>query len=451
MPRDAAEIIQAIGGEKASTSRRRSTLPHPRVKTRLIEENNDDIKALCRVVMRCPDADVLAQLHFVRQCMAESFLQLPDESLDWLIGGSSGMSRGGFQDGDRQTAVEKLREFLTADNRDISPQRLMTAIESIATAMGYRVIHASWVVPPFKPETAAQQVMDDVLQKLMKEKLTQYIGAIYTAREGDGNKNVALLSPSDTVQAEQEFVSSATGADTEDQLPESALPARTFRKEVRPGHHSWIGAAVDGGIDVRSHTSGTCPLTLSAIDGLCSIGEWPRATWMRDDGHVRALAGALVIATYQRGDFHTVAETACGVNHYLMERAIMQGEQVENMPLQPQEAFQQAMDMLVAASSKSYADEEDTMSIHSAVRKQAEVILSRTSAVKAVTSEFDPKDPEAFYQDKGAKVPRKYTLFKPLKPVDTPESVVLKEVPEEDNGYSGDDDLENTIEPQSPL
>ncbi|WP_115707083.1 hypothetical protein [Legionella sainthelensi] len=410
MSRSRVEILKDIGSAKESTEQRR--VGRVSKKTKLLEENNRETKEISRAVMRHPDSEVIQQLEFTRQRMAEEFGKMSDEALTWLLGGSSEMSRGGFQDSSTKTAAQKFREFLEADPGTIPPQKLITGIETIGTAMGYRAIHASWVEPPFTAETPDQKLMDDKIQEVMKDKLTRPIGDIYTAR---GKDDIAkeLLKPNPSyegsiITGEQEDVSSASENEEEDQLPRKSLDSRKFRSEVRKGFPSWIGAAVDGGIEIRGHTSGTCPLTLAAIDGLCSSGKGPGSTWLDEKSNFESLAGALTVAPFQRGDYHSIAETAAGVNHYLIERAIKKGEDIENTPLQPYDAFKYGMSMLVKASSNDKALQTDNLSIREAIQEQSEAVISRTKKIDSKMKEYNPEKPEEFYED----LPKKTRAFK---------------------------------------
>lgn len=430
MSRSRVEILKDIGGAKESTEQRRAGRVSK--KTQLLEENSRETKEISRAVMRHPDAEVMQQLEFTRQRMAEEFGKMSDEALTWLLGGSSEMSRGGFQDSSTKTAAQKFREFLEADPNTIPPQRLITGIETIGTAMGYRAIHASWVEPPFTPQTPDQQLMDDKIKEVMGDKLTKPIGMIYTARAKDDL--VANPDPSykgREIMGEQEDVSSASENEDEDQLPRKRLDSRKFRSDVRPGHSSWIGAAVDGGIEIRGHTSGTCPLTLSAIDGLCSSGKGPKSTWLDEQSNFEALAGALTVAPFQRGDYHSIAETAAGVNHYLVERAIKRGEDLTNTPLQPYDAFKYGMSMLVKASSNDKALETDKLSIREAVQEQSEAVISRTKKINSKMKEFNPKSPQEFYEETPHK--SKFSSFKSK----LQEKISSKEK-DYDDGYEAD-------------
>lgn len=380
MTKEARKIFYGVGGEKVSTASRRKE--EISVKTSLMEINRLEAKAMSRVVMRHPHADVLGQLQFTHQRMAEEFLCLSDEALTWLLGGSSETSRGGFQDGPAQKASEKLREFLSANSKTIPHQRLISGIETIATAMGYRAVHASWTTPPFCPQTPEQKLMASKIQHIIKDKLTPPIGDVYKDRWADDLKANPITN-GETIIGQQEDVSSASESEQEDRLPKKLLDSRVFRKYAgKKGQYSWIGSAEEGGIAIRAHTSGTCPLTLAAIDGLCSSGSGFRRVWLNHEDHFKAFAGAVAVATFQRGDYHSIAETAAGIKHYLIERAIKNGQKIKNTPMKPYDAFKEGLAMLVAASSTEKVDTQDSLSIKEAMQVQAHFIVSRTKEVK---------------------------------------------------------------------
>lgn len=396
MPRSSLQILASIGSEKESSQQRRALegLSKEEVENILITED------MCRAVMRFPAAEILDQCLYIHQRMAEEFKDMDDESIDWLLGGSSDMARGGFHDGHGLTAAQKFKAFLGLSKEELihHPQKLITAIETIATAMGYRAIHATWAVTPFEPETPAQRLMDEKIQNMIHDKLTKPIGAIYTARSEDD----LIAHPCDDsieILARQGDVSSASDCELEDQRPIKQLDSRKFRNEVIQGHLSWIGAAVKGGISVRGHISGTCPLTLSAIDGLCSTGSDPeKSQWLNLDRNFNSLAGAVVVATFERGDYHSIAETAAGVNHYLVERAIKQGIKRVNTPMEPYDAFEYGTYMLVAASPTMKALKDDSLTIKEAMRECRDLVLSRTQEFPAKSIIIDAQNPHLFYQ-----------------------------------------------------
>lgn len=442
MTRSAYEILEDIGSPKSSTSKRRVGIRSK--KSALLEEISKDTKKISRAVMRYPVDEVLEQLQYTHQRMAEEFASMSDESLTWLLGGSSEMARGGFQDSPTKTAAQKFREFLETDPKTIPPQRLITGIETIGTAMGYRAIKASWVEPPFIPETPDQKLIYEKISEIMLNKLTRPIGEIYTARFKD-DLAVNPSGGSREIIGQPEDVSSASENEEEDHIPRKKIDLRKYRNEVRPGYYSWIGAAVAGGIDVRGHTSGTCPLTLAAIDGLCSTGNGPQKKWLEDNSNFNALAGALTIATFQRGDYHSIAETAAGVNHYLVERAIKHGEDVENIPMQPYDAFKYGMSMLVQASSTKKALESDQLSIRDAILESAKSVIHKTKRLTASMIEFNPKRTQEFYENKAAAL-----TFSYKEKVRAAKEATEKNDPDEnEKGYEGDDESDTKIKDSS--
>lgn len=84
MSRSRVEILKDIGSAKESTEQRR--VGRISKKTKLLEENNRETKEISRAVMRHPDSEVIQQLEFTRQRMAEEFGKMPDEALTWLLG-----------------------------------------------------------------------------------------------------------------------------------------------------------------------------------------------------------------------------------------------------------------------------------------------------------------------------------------------------------------------------
>ncbi|HVT63471.1 MAG TPA: hypothetical protein VHD33_08305 [Legionellaceae bacterium] len=385
-----ADMIAELGEAKESTKTRR-------LKDTVAEARHENTKKMSRVVMRCPDETVLAQLEYTRQRMREEFIGMSDEALLWLLGGSSEMARGGFHENDAQTDVAKFREFLNAPSGIIESQRLIAGIESIATAMGYRAIYAKWAEPPFNPETPEQIAMDEKIREIMGNKLCRSIGEVYTARAKDDlTHQPPTAIKGRVIVVEPEDVSSASETDEVDQQPQATLDGRIFREEVKDGYFSWVGAAVAGGINVRGNTSGTAPLTLAAVDGLCARGEAPLNTWLDDQAQFEAFAGALAIAPYERGDYHSIAETAAGIRHYWLER--VQRNNPDNTPMQPYDAFKYGVSMLINAATHSI-QKNYTQPLREALKEYADEIVSGVEYRPAKMKEYDANNPEAFYQD----------------------------------------------------
>ena len=374
MPRTADEIINDIGMEKSSTKQRRKTYD---------DDTKQKIKKICRVVMRYPSTEILEQLEYIRQRMNEEFSTMPDEALSWLIDGSSQNSRGGFQEGPHKTAIQKFKDFLIAPSGTIPPQRLITGIETIATAMAYRGVCLQWGKPPFQPQTYEQVLMYKKIRKFLNKTLVMPIGNVYTTRAQDLLSDLAIsTSYQEVTIGRQEDVSSASEAEEEEQKQKEIMKSRVFRKNLDSTNLTWVGNAEKRGLQVRAHVSGTGPLILATIEGLCSSGTGSRKNWLEDDINLKSLAGVLIIPTFQRGDYHSIAETGAGVHHYLTERNIKRGKYILNTPLNPSDAFENAMSMLVAGSSSAQARNEDNLSI-----KEAIEITTQTLVAHAENSE----------------------------------------------------------------
>lgn len=380
---EAQRIVSTAGKPKTSTEVRerfKETLTpstEPSGILALKKEIDRNVKEIARAVGRHPAPEVSDQLAIIHSKMKEQFLHLPDASIEWLLGGSSEMARGGFQPEAGKSAAQKFKDFLRADPNAIAPQKLLTNIETIATAMGYRAIYADWVEPPFYPETSEQQTMSDVIQSMMQGRLVRSIGEVYTERGNDDvaralQGNPTLYSPEQLVYGEQQAVSTASEVDNEDKYPKKNLDSRTFRKNVDEETRSWVGAALESGIAIRGHTSGTCPLAMAAIDGLCRTGTSPD-TWLMDDENFKQLAGALFIPTFVRGDYHSIAETAAGVHHYLNERAINAHDTTrKNEPMKPYRAFSEALSMMTQAATPKKLHEGDALSLREAISQRAD-------------------------------------------------------------------------------
>ena len=103
----AISTLNNIGKLKPSTSARR--------KSKKISEGSEVkkiIKACLRAVMREPSAEVIEQLHVIHKALSNAFASMPDKAIEWLLGGSSKTSRGGFQGTEEKSAVVLFREFL---------------------------------------------------------------------------------------------------------------------------------------------------------------------------------------------------------------------------------------------------------------------------------------------------------------------------------------------------
>ena len=120
------------------------------------------IQELCEQIARLslehPDETSKEFLYKVHDELKEKLVILPDEVLEFLIGGSILHARGGFYN------AAHLRQFLCSDPQTISSERLICGFETLGTAIGYRMIAADWTRPPFTPKTEAQQEFLKILK-----------------------------------------------------------------------------------------------------------------------------------------------------------------------------------------------------------------------------------------------------------------------------------------------
>ncbi|MCS5710676.1 hypothetical protein [Candidatus Berkiella aquae] len=374
--KEAEEILLNVGKEKISDKLRRSD------ENVSIQPNkiNQTVKSISRAVMRHPDEKVLEMLCDLHQEMKSTFVNEPDEGIEWLLGGSRDMARGGFKN------AQTFKAFLNKDPRKMSPSRLITGLETVATAIGYRMIHANWSLPPTNPNdpmqnaTPAQKQMNELIQKIRftnGDVIMPPIGEAYVNR---GFDDVARspISLDDDIDIEAEDVSEASdldGIDEEVVLPAQKLPARVFQKH---NDHalSWPAAALKSNIDVRAHTSGTAPLALSAIEGV--LGYNRSGKLLTKEEELRKLSGALLVASFLRGDFHTPAETQAGVEHYISEKKKRKNPSLKTQLLQPKAAFTLALNSMSEASKNSKVSKKDKLALQSAIQMLSDEIISGT-------------------------------------------------------------------------
>ena len=100
-----------------------------------------------------------------------------------------------------------------------------------------------------------------------------------------------------------------------DFLSKEGLKSSAFTKD------SYVMRGLQSGVHMRSHVSGSAPLTLAAMDFLDAIDS-PKASERQIQ-----LRGGLLVAIYQLGDYHSLAETAAGVSHYYQMRHIKDGKE----------------------------------------------------------------------------------------------------------------------------
>lgn len=280
-----------------------------------------------RVVMREISSEVRASLHEIHRRMGRDFSKMSDESLAWLLGGSSNSSRGGFK------SVRDFRRFLSQDPSCISPSRLMTGIETIGVAIGYRGICAAWTQAPSRPVTRDQKEMFGWICTTLEDKTVNSISDVYKGRSQDKVREGKEAFSDDIVCPQDPTMSDASDCEENRLKPENKTAGARFRNKRGQGY-SWVGAAEKSGIPIRNHTSGTTALCMAAIDGILRDFKYDK----------QALFGALLVPQYLRGDYHTFAETGAGMYHFMCERHGMASQEIH-----PKSALEYAYNSMIAA------------------------------------------------------------------------------------------------------
>lgn len=430
MARTAQEIIQSVGTRKSTTNDRlRRDLGGALSAKR---KNAADARTLCRAVMRHPDQDVIDQLEFARKIAAEQFSDMDNAQLKWLLNGSAHASRGGFEVGEdgqvTDKGVSKFREFLNIPSYTLThkPQSLITRMETLCAAIGYRSTDSN--VPgkilPSRYATEAEKADEDYditkymdgheniaqtynkVRALTCNKLVPAIGDFYTDRATDNiltdSVTGALISESpegDMLEGLPADISDASDVEESEAQPHARAARRLFRKKKGPDELSWIGSADAANIPIRHHISGSVSVSLAALDAICSSGQGPLKHWLDDDNNLRKISGAFVIATYDRGDFHTIAETGAGAEYYREARAKQNAsrEQSPSSPLPeirhltPIEALTAGLDMMTLAITDAQATTampaSGEMTLREAFREQSQALLDHSIAQ---SSSIDP-------------------------------------------------------------
>ena len=281
---------------------------------------------ICRVVMRCPNRDIRKYLELLHRKINEFFINISDESIEWMLSANSETARGGFNNGGTVQPAQKFRVFFSTDPQTISSQALITRISTVCAAIGMSSIKS-------QPDGSLSFVFDRITT-LMKDTIVSRISEVYPK-----NDDVTETMAQD-IDIEPNNISDASDVDQEEKQPQQKTPARHYSR------NSWVGRAYMQAIPVRAHVSGTAPLVLAAIDALFLSGSNPDR-WFRQDENAIKFAATLIVAHFHRGDFHSIAESACGVNHFIAKRS-----GIASMPLDPNIAYTMGLDMLKLAISE---------------------------------------------------------------------------------------------------
>ncbi len=309
--------------------------------------DNSQVAILSRAVMRQPVSEGREVLNRIHSQMRLRFAPLSDEALSWLLGGSSFNAQGGFKD------VQALREFLDKDPSLIQSSRLINGIETILTAIGYRLIRAQYGVAPFAPETDEQKKIDAVLQEIKSGYFVPPINAVYLKRMEEGAAQFLPGQFSKTLcpQLEDPYLIGLPEedlSDPSDDEEKAVKQPRRLQGRVLKTHSRWTRECLNQGVEARAHASGTAPLVLASALGLYQLDK---SNYLEVDRIVSLLGGILVIPTFDRGDYHSVAEAYAGIHYY--KHAILNGVSSDKDPIlqsfemQPRSALKKGLELMV--------------------------------------------------------------------------------------------------------
>lgn len=386
----AKKVLEKLGSAKQADLMRRlkESLESLKGQSSVAKTLSKDVAMMSRAVMRQPKPEVVEKLNKVRKKLSVFFADAPDEGVQWVLEGSSEHARGGFKD------VAAFRKFLGAKDNELTSSRLLTGLESTLTAMGYRMVSAREGKEPYDPQKHPDATS---AQKAMHQKLVDKIRYIGLAHSEKNDQRTATTSSTyinratDCIWTEPdrvdeditllpEDVSEVSEAeDVAIKKPQQVMASRTFKqynespelKDVAQEEKlSWVGAAKAANIPVRAHTSGTTSILLGALAGICktdlSTDDYQEQIDCSDvlntEANIKLIAGALVVPTFLRGDYHTTAETFAGVTHFIDQTV---GKK-EKKQLQPFEAFEGGLQLLQNSCSDEKVEGFD-MSLSEAV------------------------------------------------------------------------------------
>ncbi|QAU23173.1 hypothetical protein EO087_03510 [Dyella sp. M7H15-1] len=319
--------------------------------------------ASARIALGHPDQDVLEDLYLVHGHIKYMYRIGPSEAKDYLLGGSDKTARGGFGmtptgEGD----VDALDRFLDADPRTLPVHELVSGIETICTAEGYRSVNGDWAREPTQPRTRAQLIVQHCFEALTASNRTPPIGEVYQSRGSDdvtGTIADGINVPGGHFRVMDE--------------PDTFLPGerpplapvseyKYFRQFENPylKKESWVGEAERKNIPVRAHASGTAPLTMSALDGHLSGATGntaPSQTWgdrsmtRTDPVRLEQAAAMITLPTFVRASYHTNMETQAGIKHYHDMHGYLAHESDFPAPAKPRDLQKLANNNLLAITS----------------------------------------------------------------------------------------------------
>ena len=172
---------------------------------------------IARAVMRNPKTEMREELNNIHRMLNNQFSRMSDAGINWLLEGAPA-ARGGFKD------AASFRKFLQTPPENLSSSRLITAIDSISTAIGYRSIAVGWAKPPHHPppEHPAYE-MYTKLKSTFASRIVPFIADSYNTRFYDNRSHVEAGADSD-IEVSPDDVSEASDVEyQEESLPQQRL------------------------------------------------------------------------------------------------------------------------------------------------------------------------------------------------------------------------------------
>ncbi len=327
--------------------------------------NRKEIDILTRAVMRRPHKDLIPLLHILHKGIDNLLKDQSDEALQWLLGGGSLYARGGFQ-GD----VPALRKFLAQDPEKISTSRLICGLETLITNITYRSVRAHHSQKPYEPETEEQIKMALQLEKGIPYISSQCkINDFYPDRAFSQNCSHHWIPKGRETPVVRDDISECSDLDATDFQEELRPPLKEYyltmpyQYPIRQGYtlqgdiqtlwqDSWVFQAKQSNVPTRSLVSSSASLCMGTVmwilDESQTFIETKEMAW---------LGSLLFIPTYHRSDYHSVAETAAGIFHYVITGILRK----YYAPLPPKQALGIGLAWLSRAIDVDYRPETERL------------------------------------------------------------------------------------------
>lgn len=291
---------------------------------------------IARTVMRHPSKETRAMLEKLHQAIKTKFMNQTDEGLNWLLSPTieKNRVRGGFAN------AQSLKKFLNKNPTTIPSSRLITGIETLLTDISYKSL--------FFPKGLTPN--QKAIHKLCTQIKTKFAPCLDLKCPDKYDMwsyaNTTFNPKTECSGGERGELSDVSDAESEHDMPiQERLPKQAFPKIKKDGNtRTWVYAAQLGNIPIRYSISGTACLNLAAA-------EWLLSDVKNISKELELLAGAVIIPTYHRADYHSVAEVMAGVQHQIDHRF-----KRDLALLQPQEALSRGLHLIAEATDPQFQD-----------------------------------------------------------------------------------------------